>query len=117
MNRIRVGMTHRAIVSRNIGTESDPYGARIREDGDSGLSPMPCLLQERMARTTTGDGKLLAVRDMRLFFPVDAGLKEEDTITEVRDLAGRPVSSSRLRVTAVVRYLSHGEATVEAYGG
>ena len=116
MNRIRVAMTHRAQVSRNIGTERDPYGARIAESGESGLSPLACLLQERMARTVTSDGKLLAVRDMKLFFPRDADLAEEDTITDVRDLSGRAVSDSRLRVTSVVRYLSHGEAIVEAYG-
>ena len=106
------------MVSRaNVGDGLDPYGAPERTQGDSGLSPMACLLQERMARTSTSDGKLLAVRDMRLFFPRDEDLAEEDTITEVRDLAGRTVSDARLRVTAVVRYLSHGEATLETYGG
>ena len=113
----RTKMRHRATVRRNISGETDAYGARTRTIGESGLTPLPCYFQPRMARTSTSDGKLIAVSDAMIFAPADSDLQEEDIVIRVTDRRGAVLSDTNHRVTAVVRRETHIEAVAEQYGG
>lgn len=112
------GLTMRATVERNVGTDRDPYGSIIPAFADlhAGGGALLCVVQPMTEGIVTADGKYISVAGHRMIAPADADLKEDDLITRVQRLNGDTIFDSRFRITGLLRQIDHTHVMLEEYG-
>ena len=108
-------MKMRATVTRDVGTEEDPYGGRVPSIVTI-HELLPCYVQPRRASTVTDSGKYISVELLMMWAPLDVDLEAEDTVTRITNLAGRVLWDGKRRVNAPpLQRETHLEAMLEEY--
>jgi len=115
----RQTMTHRAVVTRlprSGDNYTDPHGHPLPPGAPPNLlhASLPC---KSWVVTTGNDGevedgdKTAVVHRVMLVVPADTDIREDDSVSEIRDRAGRMIMSGPLNVLLVTQKVDHVQVT------
>tara|TARA_R100000789_G_scaffold1291_3_gene4266 strand:- start:83 stop:427 length:345 start_codon:yes stop_codon:yes gene_type:complete len=109
---MRGAMVYRATVERDTETGTDSYGNPLPPSWGSHIT-LPCRVYNDGKTMIVDGGKTATVEVLRMSFPLDKDVTEDDRITAITDRKGTSLYSGNFEIKEKTRKYTHFEADLK----